>query len=95
VTTLTITSNYSAVANIHTLQITTAHAKYFPACSVVSSSCLVTASNNNYSFASWLKFYLNGGSLPNAYYWEDRGDEKDIDEVLRDNTFGEGVFEGA
>jgi hypothetical protein len=48
------TSNYSAIANYHTLQITNAHAKSFPARSVFTSSCLVTASNNGYSFASGL-----------------------------------------
>jgi hypothetical protein len=40
---LVITLNYSAIANFHTLQITTAHAKSFPACSVFTSSCLVMA----------------------------------------------------
>jgi hypothetical protein len=31
-TQLVTTSNYNAIADLHTLQITTAHAKYFPAC---------------------------------------------------------------
>jgi hypothetical protein len=61
---LVITLNYSAIANLRTLQITIAHAKSFPACSVFISSCLVTASNNGYSSASVLKFSLNGGYLP-------------------------------
>jgi hypothetical protein len=62
-TQLVITFNYSAIADLHTLQITTAHTKSFPACSVFTSSCLVTASNNGYSSASGLKSSLNGGSL--------------------------------
>jgi hypothetical protein len=40
---LVSTLNYSAIADFHTLQITTAHAKSFPAWSVFTSSCLVTA----------------------------------------------------
>jgi hypothetical protein len=40
------------------------HAKSFPARSVFTSSCLVTASNNGYSSASGLKSALNDGSLP-------------------------------
>jgi hypothetical protein len=42
-TQLEITINYSAIADSHTLQITIAHAKSFPARSVFTSSCLVTA----------------------------------------------------
>jgi hypothetical protein len=61
---LVITLNYSPTADFHSLQITTAHAKSFPARSVFTSSCLVTASNNGYSSASWLKSSVNGGSLP-------------------------------
>jgi hypothetical protein len=57
-------SNYNAVANLHTLQITTAHAKPFPTCCVFTSRSLVTASNNGDSSASALKSSLNGGSLP-------------------------------
>jgi hypothetical protein len=38
-------NNYSAIANLHTLQLTTEHDK-FSACSVFSSRSLVTASNN-------------------------------------------------
>jgi hypothetical protein len=63
-TQLVITLNYSAITNLHTLQTTSAHVKSFPAYSVFSSGCLVTASNNAYSSASVLKFFLNGGSLP-------------------------------
>jgi hypothetical protein len=63
-TQLIITFNYSAIANFHTLQITRAHSKSFPACSVFNSSCLVTVSNNGCSSASGLKFFLNGSSFP-------------------------------
>jgi hypothetical protein len=38
-----ITLNYSAIANLHNLQITVTQAKTFPACSVFTSSWLVTA----------------------------------------------------
>jgi hypothetical protein len=55
-----ITPNHSAIADLHTLQINVTHAKSFPACSVFTSSCLVTASNNGSS-------YPNGGSLPTEH----------------------------
>jgi hypothetical protein len=42
-TQLVITRNYSALADLHALQITTAHAKSFPTRSVFTSGCLVTA----------------------------------------------------
>jgi hypothetical protein len=42
-TQLVITLNYSAIADLHTLQITTAYAKSFQTRSVFTSSCLVTA----------------------------------------------------
>jgi hypothetical protein len=61
---LVTTYNYSAFTNLHTLQITRAHAKSYPACSVFTSSCLATAYNNVYSSASKLRSFLNGGSLP-------------------------------
>jgi hypothetical protein len=41
---LVTTFNYSVIGNFHTSQIIRAHAKYFPACSVFTSSCLVTVS---------------------------------------------------
>jgi hypothetical protein len=65
-TQLVTTLNFSAIANIHTLQFTRAHAKSFPARGVFSSSYLVTASNNGYSSDSVFKSSLNGGSLPTA-----------------------------
>jgi hypothetical protein len=66
-TQLVITLNHKAIAHFNTLQITTAHTKFFPDGSVFTSSCLVTASNNGYSSASGLKSTLNGGSFPTAY----------------------------
>jgi hypothetical protein len=62
-----ITLNYSAIADLHTLQFTRAHVKYFPACSVFTNSCLATASNNDNSSASRLKSSLKGGSLPTDF----------------------------
>jgi hypothetical protein len=50
-TPLGITSNCSAIANLCTLQITTAPAKALPVC-VSSSRSLVTASNNGDTSAS-------------------------------------------
>jgi hypothetical protein len=63
-TQLVITLNCSTVAHFLTLQLTRSHAKSFPACSVVNSSCLVKASNKGYSSAFIFKSSLNGGSLP-------------------------------
>jgi hypothetical protein len=45
-TQLVTARNYSAIANLHTLQITTAHPKSFAASSVFTKRCLLTASNN-------------------------------------------------
>jgi hypothetical protein len=42
-TQLVITLNYSAIADLHILQFTRAHAKSFPAHNVFTSICLVTA----------------------------------------------------
>jgi hypothetical protein len=63
-TSLVIARNYSAVTDCHTLP---NHAKCFPDCCVLASSCLGTASNNGYSSASVLKSSLNGCSLSTAY----------------------------
>jgi hypothetical protein len=49
-TRLGTTSNYSAIADIHTLQITAAHAKP-QSCIVFPSRCLVSALNNGDSSA--------------------------------------------
>jgi hypothetical protein len=54
-TQLGTSSNYSAIANLYTLKITTAHAKSFPACCVFTSRSLVTVSNSGDSSASALK----------------------------------------
>jgi hypothetical protein len=58
------TNNYYTVADFHTLQITTAHAKSSPACSVFTRRFLVTALTMAIPL---LKSSLNGGSLPSAY----------------------------
>jgi hypothetical protein len=63
-TRLMITFTYSAIVNLHTLQITRAHVMPFPVCSVFTSSCLVTASNSCYSSSSGVNSFLNGRSLP-------------------------------
>jgi hypothetical protein len=68
-TQLVITLNYSAIANLHTSQFTTAHVNSFTVGSVFSSSCLLTASNNGCSSASVFISTLNGGSLQTAYSW--------------------------
>jgi hypothetical protein len=57
------TINYIAIANLHNLHITAAHAKSLPARSVLTSSRLATAPNTGYSSASVLKSSLNGDSL--------------------------------
>jgi hypothetical protein len=51
-TPLGTTSNYSTVANLHTLQITTAPAKSFSIRYVIISRSLATAFNNGDSSAS-------------------------------------------
>jgi hypothetical protein len=49
---LNISLGYRATANLHTLQFTTAPAKPFPACCVLTSCSLATASNSGDSSAS-------------------------------------------
>jgi hypothetical protein len=51
-TPLRTTSNYSANANLHTLQITTAPATLFSACCVFNNHSLATASNSGDSSSS-------------------------------------------
>jgi hypothetical protein len=51
------TSNFSAIANSHTLQFTTRHTKYFPACGVFTSRFLVTAFNSGSSSYSGFPNY--------------------------------------
>jgi hypothetical protein len=51
-TQLVTKSNYNAIADVHTLQIITAHAKHFPACCVLTSRSLATASNTGDSSAT-------------------------------------------
>jgi hypothetical protein len=57
-TQLVTASNYSAIANLHTLQITRAHAK--PSQSAFTSCFLVTDLNNGDSSASVLMSLLSG-----------------------------------
>jgi hypothetical protein len=52
ITRLGITSNYRATGNLHYSQITTAPAKPFPACCVLTSRSLATAFNSGNSSAS-------------------------------------------
>jgi hypothetical protein len=49
---LATTNNFNSIADFRTLQITTAHAKSFSACILVTRRFLATASNNGYSSAS-------------------------------------------
>jgi hypothetical protein len=60
------TSNYSAIANLHTSQITTASAKYFPACCVFTSLSLATASNSGDSSASHAQVLSSQPSVRNS-----------------------------
>jgi hypothetical protein len=57
-TQLVTTSNYNAIANLHTLQITRAHAKFSQ--SSFTSHFLVTDFNNGDSSASVLTSLLSG-----------------------------------
>jgi hypothetical protein len=57
------TNNYNTIADFHTLQISTAHAKSSQACTVFIRRFLVTSPSNDYS-SSVLKPSLNGGFLP-------------------------------
>jgi hypothetical protein len=58
-TPLGTTGSYRAIANLHTLQFTTAPAKPFPACCVLTSRSLATASNRGHSSASRVQFLLS------------------------------------
>jgi hypothetical protein len=53
----TANNNYSATADLHTLQFTAAPAKPFPACCVLTSRSLTTASNSGDSSASRAQVY--------------------------------------
>jgi hypothetical protein len=54
-----VTSNYSATANLHNSQITTATAKHFPGFCVFTSRSLATASNSGNSSASRAQVLLS------------------------------------
>jgi hypothetical protein len=58
-TRLGTTCNYSATANLHTLQNTVANTKSSPTCSVFNSRSLATASNNGDSSASRSQILLS------------------------------------
>jgi hypothetical protein len=58
--------NYSATANLHTLQITTAPAQPFPACCVFNSHSLATASNSGDSSTSCGQVLSSQPSLKNS-----------------------------
>jgi hypothetical protein len=65
-TPLGTTSNYSATANIHISLIPTAPAERFPACCVLTSRSLATASNSGDSSASRAQFLLSQPPLQNS-----------------------------
>jgi hypothetical protein len=65
-TPLGTTSNYSAIANFHALQITTAPSKPFPACCVLTSLSLATASNSEGSSASRAQVLLSQPPVHNS-----------------------------
>jgi hypothetical protein len=71
-TRLGTSSNYSAKANLHNSQITTAAAKHFPACYVFTRRSLITASNSGDSSASASKSSLNAGSISTDSVTTDR-----------------------
>jgi hypothetical protein len=57
--------NYSAIANLHILQNTTAPAKRFPACCFFTSRSLATASNSGDSSASFVQVLSSQPSAQN------------------------------
>jgi hypothetical protein len=61
-----ITSNYSATANPHIAQITTAPAKTFPDCRVFTSSSLATASKSGDSSASSAHIFPSATPVQNC-----------------------------
>jgi hypothetical protein len=63
------TSNYSAIADLHRLHITTGHAKSFPASCIYTSRSLVTTSNSRDPSASALKSALNNTSFPTDIFF--------------------------
>jgi hypothetical protein len=63
---LVTTSNYSAIASLHSLKMTRAHGKYFPTCSVCPSRFLVTASSTGDSSASEFTPFSAGYRLINS-----------------------------
>jgi hypothetical protein len=62
-TRLGTTSNYSVIANLHTIQITAANTKFSPACSVFASRFLITVPNSWNSSDSVLTPFSAGHRL--------------------------------
>jgi hypothetical protein len=60
------TGNYNAIPNFHTLQITAAPTKPFPACSVLTSRSLETASNSGDSSASRAQVLMSQPPVQNS-----------------------------
>jgi hypothetical protein len=60
------TSNYSAITNLHTLQITTVPAKPFPVCCFITSHLLATASTNGDSSGSCAQVLLSQLPMQNS-----------------------------
>jgi hypothetical protein len=60
------TNNYSDIANLHIVQITTAPAKPFPACCVLTSPSLATASNSGDSSSSRAQVPLSQPPVQNS-----------------------------
>jgi hypothetical protein len=60
------TSNYSAIANLHPLEITTAPAKPFSACCVLTSRSLATACNSGDSSASRAQILVSQPPVQNS-----------------------------
>jgi hypothetical protein len=65
-TPLGTTSHYSAIADLHTLQVTTAPAKSFPARYVLTSRSLATVSNSGGSSASRAQVLLSQPPVQNS-----------------------------
>jgi hypothetical protein len=65
-TPLRTTHNYSSTANLHTLQFTTAPAKPFPACCILTGCSLETASNSGDFSASLAQVLLSQPPMRNS-----------------------------
>jgi hypothetical protein len=63
-TPLGTTGNYNTITNLYILQITTALAKPLPACCVLTSRSLVTASNSGDSSTTRAQVILSTDNFP-------------------------------